>query len=1122
MKPALTTMLCVLFSGALMAADYGDAPASYGLVGCDAGGPFLGSGVSNDATSPVTPAWTGDNDDGVVGNPVWTPGSSGNSLSVSVNVLGGQALLTLWVDANDDGTWSPSERYDHPQTPITVDGTYTFHNIYLSTMNFLRCGRDKVAIRLIVRDEFGYGGQIGGPTGFIWLAEVEDWRIPVTPLGFAVAGDNPLPPALENNAYSNLFSTINGTAPYTWSMIAGSLPPGLSLTQAGNNYLLAGTPAAGSAGPGGTDYAFTLQCTCPTGTTQRALSLRVRPTHALPFKDDFSNDRGWTLGPTWQRGPAVAYVSTAGYPTLNGTRANEPGVDFTPGNSDNMILGDCIGADYANLIQTPYSATSPCIDCTGASSVELRFMRYIGVGDGGTATGHDGAAVLVSHDGTNWTTLWLNPAYPPVYVMNGATADSGWTLQVFDISAVAANRRNVQVRFRIGTTDAANRYTGWCVDDVEVRATPDRSKLAATNLTIHTPYSSGGLPLCYRNSSYPAAVTLANTGTEAILVNSILFGVQEVQQSPWDQISWHHTGVFNLAVPTLIGAGASGVVLSGTYDCAGATSGGSGLELQATLILSGPGQTSASLHEAQATFQFRIMNVDAPGLYLYEEVNNGVPILNGAAATGRRDFGSVIAGQSSAWLRIAVRNSSSSALTLSNPASSASEFIVDTTYYNTTPAGSSTTVFDIRFAPTTPGVKQATITITHNALNTTDPFVFDLRGTGVVNAPVLQVFETSAAGTPIANGAPAAGGRNFGTHDINSGPGNALVIHIENAGTVALTLGIPQLVPGTGPGDFVLDTLGMSTTVAAGASTQFSVAFDPTALGLHTAAIRFTHNDSGITGPFEFFIEGQGILPVPVLSVFEQSAQGPQIPADAAASGGRAFGAFDVANGATAAVTIVITNTGWVDLQLTTPGMMGANAGDFVLGLAGFSTVVAPGAFTAFTVAFDPVAKGPKAAIVEFSHNDNATANPYRFHVTGTGLDPAGVGVLTVSLPHGQDKMDYSPFALGAGGGTAPYAWTIISGATPAGLVLAANGELSGTLGGGPAQYTFVVRVTDATGGTDDKSLNLIVTPAPGDIGQSNGSGGGCSASGNGAMSLIMLALMLAACTIRGISKRGA
>jgi CSLREA domain-containing protein len=61
-----------------------------------------------------------------------------------------------------------------------------------------------------------------------------------------------LPGGTEGIAYSQTLSVTNGAAPYTFAVISGSLPPGLSLTGAG---LLSGTPTA----PG--TYTFVIQAT---------------------------------------------------------------------------------------------------------------------------------------------------------------------------------------------------------------------------------------------------------------------------------------------------------------------------------------------------------------------------------------------------------------------------------------------------------------------------------------------------------------------------------------------------------------------------------------------------------------------------------------------------------------------------------------------------------------------------------------------------------------------------------------------------------------------------------------------------------------------------------------------
>lgn len=76
----------------------------------------------------------------------------------------------------------------------------------------------------------------------------------------------------------------------------------------------------------------------------------------------------------------------------------------------------------------------------------------------------------------------------------------------------------------------------------------------------------------------------------------------------------------------------------------------------------------------------------------------------------------------------------------------------------------------------------------------------------------------------------------------------------------------------------------------------------------------------------------------------------------------------------------------------------------------------------------------------------------------------ASLAVSTASLPDGTEGQSYSA-ALAASGGTTPYSWRLAagSGALPSGLVLGADGTISGTPTV-PGTYTFTVEVLDANG----------------------------------------------------------
>ncbi|OGD61132.1 hypothetical protein A3A71_00850 [Candidatus Berkelbacteria bacterium RIFCSPLOWO2_01_FULL_50_28] len=88
--------------------------------------------------------------------------------------------------------------------------------------------------------------------------------------------------------------------------------------------------------------------------------------------------------------------------------------------------------------------------------------------------------------------------------------------------------------------------------------------------------------------------------------------------------------------------------------------------------------------------------------------------------------------------------------------------------------------------------------------------------------------------------------------------------------------------------------------------------------------------------------------------------------------------------------------------------------------------------------------------------------------------------IVTSDLPDGIVETAYSQ-TLVAGGGTTPYAWTLVSGALPSNLTLSSIGVISGTpQAGTQGTYNITVRVTDDNSKTDDQSLILQVSPVNG------------------------------------------
>jgi hypothetical protein len=90
----------------------------------------------------------------------------------------------------------------------------------------------------------------------------------------------------------------------------------------------------------------------------------------------------------------------------------------------------------------------------------------------------------------------------------------------------------------------------------------------------------------------------------------------------------------------------------------------------------------------------------------------------------------------------------------------------------------------------------------------------------------------------------------------------------------------------------------------------------------------------------------------------------------------------------------------------------------------------------------------------------------------------ATLSVTTTTLHDGAVGQTYDPATLAASGGSTPYLWSVVGGASalPAGLSLSSAGALSGTpttLG----STTFIVKVTDNASNTATKELTVKVNP---------------------------------------------
>jgi large repetitive protein len=189
------------------------------------------------------------------------------------------------------------------------------------------------------------------------------------------------------------------------------------------------------------------------------------PAHASTiFFEDFSdNSAGWTLGHTWQIGPALTSPGCCDLAPnlLNG----DPGTDFTP-TDDNGVAGVVIGGNHP-VTQQPhdyYWLTSPFINLSGDvdgpfETVTLEFRRWLNSDYPTFITN----AIQVSR-GFEWYDVWVQGS-PGVVI-----ADSEWTLVQFDLTPWMGSISEIRFGYKQGS-GGAYPASGWNIDDVRITGT---------------------------------------------------------------------------------------------------------------------------------------------------------------------------------------------------------------------------------------------------------------------------------------------------------------------------------------------------------------------------------------------------------------------------------------------------------------------------------------------------------------------------------------------------------------------------------------------------------------------------------------------------------------------------
>jgi hypothetical protein len=179
-------------------------------------------------------------------------------------------------------------------------------------------------------------------------------------------------------------------------------------------------------------------------TTSVPRSVAVLWSETIYSADMSSAPSGWSYEGSWAHG------------TPTGGGGQYGSADPTAGHTGGSVIGYNLSGDYAEITSTEWAST-PAIDCSGHSGVQLTFYRWLGV----EQPAFDHAYLEVS-DGSVTQTVWQN---------TGTVSDGSWQLVTYDISAVADGKSTVFVRWGMGITDSSWFYCGWNIDDVLITGT---------------------------------------------------------------------------------------------------------------------------------------------------------------------------------------------------------------------------------------------------------------------------------------------------------------------------------------------------------------------------------------------------------------------------------------------------------------------------------------------------------------------------------------------------------------------------------------------------------------------------------------------------------------------------
>ena len=241
---------------------------------------------------------------------------------------------------------------------------------------------------------------------------------------------------------------------------------------------------------GGVRSSAPLKYHLPNAETSPAGNIKI---YESAFYDDFSTNKGWTLGGDFERAAPQGKGGTmGGYP--------DPSVAYSVPNvlgTDLSGLGATPG-DYENDVSAPYWAQSPVSNGFYYNNLRLIYKRQLNI------ESSDNASIDVSPDsGQTWINVWYN---------EGNINEAAWENNVIDLSSFNLDRKNgIITRFTLGPTDNSWTRSGWNIDNFAIAGNYIETDVGVSRLI--SPFNG-----CGHTSSDSVTVVVKNYGAKAVSV----------------------------------------------------------------------------------------------------------------------------------------------------------------------------------------------------------------------------------------------------------------------------------------------------------------------------------------------------------------------------------------------------------------------------------------------------------------------------------------------------------------------------------------------------------------------------------------------------------------------------